>query len=155
MRFCQSGVWVSNTACSQFYGDLNAYEGNPGTSTCLNGVMANAPTADWYFVEVKRHVNAGNYYQVQTAHAMTGGNVGTIYERVQESGSPGIGWGAWVKQGGASGGGGTWQTSTYTGACWVVNTRTGGCSCPAGYNTKWIGVITGCTTTYCNTYICE
>ena len=73
--------------------------------------MTNAPSADWYFVEVKRHINPGNFYEVQTAHAMTGANTGTIYERVQQSGSAGIGWGAWVK----SGGGGKQLTSSISG----------------------------------------
>jgi hypothetical protein len=99
---CQSGVWISNTACPYVGSpNLDWYEGSPGTSSCINGYgMPGAPTGDWYFVEIKRHYNPGNYYEVQTAHAMTG-PVGTIYERVQQSGAAGSGWGTWTKQGGS------------------------------------------------------
>lgn len=95
---CQNNVWVSNTACPQFSGDLNLLEGNPGTQMCVNGKsMANAPTGDWYFVNVQRHANGANYYAVQTAAPMTGANVGSKYIRVQQSGTAGNGWGAWNK----------------------------------------------------------
>ena len=59
--------------------------------------MANAPTADWFFVNIQRHVNGANYYAVQTAAPMTGASVGTKYIRVQQSGAAGTGWGAWSK----------------------------------------------------------
>lgn len=93
---CQSNVWTSNTACPQYLGDLNILEGLPGTKSCVNGAgMGNAPTADWYFVDTYRHVNGSNYYAVQTAHAMTGANVGVPFTRVQQSGAAGAGWGVW------------------------------------------------------------
>lgn len=63
--------------------------------------------------------------------------------------------GKWASQGGAGGSTGSFQLSAYTGACWVVNSKTGGCSCPAGSTAKDIGVITGCSTVYCRTYLCE
>lgn len=98
--------------------------------------MTNAPTADWYFVEVKRHINSGNFYEVQTAHAMTGANVGIIYERVQQSASAGTGWGAWVAQGAVTPGT-LCGTALYT--QWgglVSTTKCNGVtppSCPVGY----------------------
>ncbi len=95
---CQNNVWVSNTACPLFSGDLNYLEGNPGTQMCVNGSgMANAPTGDWFFVNIQRHVNGANFYAVQTAAPMTGSNVGSKYIRVQQSGAAGTGWGAWSK----------------------------------------------------------
>jgi hypothetical protein len=95
---CQNNVWISNTACPAYYGDLNVLEGNPGTQFCVNGAgMANAPTGDWFFVNIQRHVNGANYYAVQTAAPMTGSSVGSKYIRVQQSGAAGTGWGAWNK----------------------------------------------------------
>jgi len=95
---CQNNVWVSNTACPLFSGDLNYLEGNPGTQMCVNGSgMANAPTGDWFFVNIQRHVNGANFYAVQTAAPMTGSNVGSKYIRVQQSGAAGTGWGEWSK----------------------------------------------------------
>lgn len=100
---CQSNVWTSNIACPQYSGDLNVLEGLAGTKSCVNGAgMGNAPSADWYFVDTYRHVNSGNFYAVQIANAMTGGNVGKPYTRVQQSSSSGTGWGSW-------------QTATVTG----------------------------------------
>ena len=95
---CQNNVWVSNTACPQFSGDLNYLEGNPGTQMCVNGAgMGNAPTGDWFFVNIQRHVNSAVFYVVQTAAPMTGANVGSKYIRVQQSGASGTGWGPWSK----------------------------------------------------------
>lgn len=93
---CQNGVWENNYACRGFSGDLNWLEGQAGTTSCYNGAgLGNAPTADWYFVEVMRHINGGNFYVSQRATIMTGGAAGTMYVRAQQSGSAGSGWSAW------------------------------------------------------------
>lgn len=112
--------------------------------------MPGAPTGDWYFVEIKRHYNPGNYYEVQTAHAMTG-PVGTIYERGQQSGSAGSGWGTWTKQGASIVHGGAYYYRYTDGACMGGNPVTGNCSCPSGtspYTTitavgTYMGALTG------------
>ena len=77
---------------------MNYLEGQPGSSTCINGVgLGNAPDGNWYFVEVMRHYNAGNYYATQRATGMTGGVANLVYQRSQQSGSVGSGWSAWVR----------------------------------------------------------
>lgn len=129
---CQSGVWVSNHSCSWYGGDLNTLEGEAGTTSCYNGVgMGNAPDGNWYFVEVLRHLNAGNWYVIQRATGMTGAVANKVYQRSQQSGSPNVNWGAWEQQGGGARFGGTFMYLG-NGACADANPQTGACSCPSG-----------------------
>lgn len=92
---------ITETSCSGWGGDLNTLEGTAGTTACYNGVgLGNAPTGDWYFIYVTRHVNSANYYAVQRAVGMTGGVAGIEYIRSQQSGSANVGWSAWAQVGG-------------------------------------------------------
>lgn len=100
---CQSGVWTRQSVCPSWAGDLNWLEGSPGTTSCINGSgLGNAPTSDWFFVEVIRHVNAANYYETQRATGMTGAAAGITWVRSQQSASAGGGWSGWTQLGGAN-----------------------------------------------------
>lgn len=78
--------------------DLNWLTPPAGASSCYNGYgFANAPTGDWFFIEVNRHVNSGNFYQSQRAIGMTGGAAGQTWTRSQQAWSAGGGWSPWVK----------------------------------------------------------
>lgn len=96
---CQGGVWKSpgDGKCVWTSADLNALQ-NDGR--CFNGSSnPNSPAgADWFFLEVYRHVNPNNYYVAQRVVGMTGGAVGRVWQRNQQSGSQAGGWSAWVQQ---------------------------------------------------------
>jgi len=101
---CQNGVWiVANDNCPYWGGDLNYLEGTPAKTTCINGgpltngpsSLINAPSGDWYFVEVFRHVNPANYFVIQRATGMTDPATNIVYQRAQHSDTPGTGWSDW------------------------------------------------------------
>jgi type II secretory pathway pseudopilin PulG len=78
--------------------DLNSFELD---ARCINGYNnPNSPAGgDWFFLEVYRHVNFGNYYAAQRVTGMTGNSAGIVWTRSQQSGTAGTGWSAWVKYG--------------------------------------------------------
>lgn len=115
---------VTEISCPGWGGDLNTLQGNAGTTACYNGAgLGNAPTGDWYFVYVTRHVNSSNFYTSQRAVGMTGSVAGTEYIRSQQSGSANVGWSVWAQVGGSSGT--KWYVRhdmyTYT-SPWIANT---------------------------------
>ncbi|SFF32377.1 pyocin knob domain-containing protein [Paracidovorax wautersii] len=92
------GPWRKSVGCVYASGsDLNGIQDDG----CYNGDrLGNAPTSEWLFVEVMRHVNLGVYYTIQRATKMTGGDAGTVWIRSQQSNWANQGWGEWKKQGG-------------------------------------------------------
>lgn len=93
---CQGGVWKSpgDGKCVETYADLNVLQAD---GRCFNGAgNPNSPAGgDWFFLEVFRHVNQGNYYVAQRVIGMTGGNAGKVWQRNQQSGTQAGGWSAW------------------------------------------------------------
>ena len=106
---CQSGAWKvqGDGKCVLNYTDLNFLQDD---GRCYNGVgNANSPAgADWFFVEVYRHVNPANFFTAQRAYGMTGSSVGKSWLRNQQSAVSGGGWGPWYL---------TSSTGTSGGAC--------------------------------------
>ena len=49
-------------------------------------ILDNAPTEDWFFVEIIRHVNTANFYVMQRATGMTGDASGRVWTRNQRNG---------------------------------------------------------------------
>lgn len=94
---CQSGAWKvqGDGKCVLNYTDLNLLQDD---GRCYNGQgNPNTPAgADWFFVEVYRHVNSLNFYTVQRAYGMTGSSVGKSWARNQQSTVSGGGWGPWA-----------------------------------------------------------
>lgn len=91
---CFGGVWQSSDTCRGIAAgtDLNGLTIPAGTQSCVNGHgLGNAPTADWFFVEIIRHTNPGNFYVMQRATGMTGAAAGRVWTRNQQSGA----WSAW------------------------------------------------------------
>jgi len=93
---CQGGVWKSpgDGKCVETYADLNVLQAD---GRCFNGAgNPNSPAGgDWFFLEVFRHVNQGNYYVAQRVIGMTGGNAGKVWQRNQQSGTQAGGWSGW------------------------------------------------------------
>jgi type II secretory pathway pseudopilin PulG len=92
-------VWTlsGDGKCVFTAADLNTMQTD---GRCFNGSgNANSPAgADWFFLEVYRHVNQSNYYTAQRVVGMTGAAVGRVWQRNQQSASSGAGWGAWIQQ---------------------------------------------------------
>lgn len=89
---CQSSQWRKQEHCRSLAGDLNTVQ----DAGCYNGFgFTNAPSGDWFFIEVMRHYNTLNYYTIQRATGMTGGVANITWTRSQQSGAPGVGWSAW------------------------------------------------------------
>lgn len=93
---CQGGVWKSpgDGKCVSTAADLNSLQDD---GRCFNGQgNPNSPAGgDWFFLEVFRHVNPNNYYVSQRVISMTGGAVGKVWLRNQQSGTQAGGWSAW------------------------------------------------------------
>src|SRR5690606_867704 len=124
---CQSGVWRKQDFCTPFSGNLNTLE----TSGCYNGAnLGNAPSGDWFFIEVMRHYSTGNYYTVQRATGMTGGAASKVWVRSQQSASHGVGWGPWESNTPTPGPifGGTYMDYMVGPGCFRPNPYTGNCS---------------------------
>lgn len=96
---CQGGVWKSpgDGKCVATASDLNVLQTD---GRCYNGAnLPNSPAgAEWVFVEVYRHINPANFYTAQRVVGMTGVAAGRVWQRNQQSGASGAGWGAWVQQ---------------------------------------------------------
>jgi len=91
---CFGVVWQSSDTCRGINAgtDLNGLTIPAGTQSCVNGHgLGNAPTADWFFVEIIRHVNTLNHYATQRATGMTGAASGRVWTRSQHGGA----WTAW------------------------------------------------------------
>lgn len=95
---CQSGTWqnLSGSGCVANSNDLNTIEDD---GRCYNYYgNANSPAGgDWFFLEVFRHVNHGNYYVSQRVTGMTGASVGKVWTRNQQSNTYGVNWSAWTQ----------------------------------------------------------
>ncbi|WP_103737936.1 shufflon system plasmid conjugative transfer pilus tip adhesin PilV [Diaphorobacter sp. LR2014-1] len=93
---CQGGVWKSpgDGKCVSTDADLNSLQTD---GRCYNSAgNPNSPAGgDWFFLEVFRHVNQGNYYVSQRVIGMTGWAVGKVWLRNQQSGTQAGGWSAW------------------------------------------------------------
>lgn len=86
---CFGGVWQSSDTCRGIAAgtDLNGLTIPAGTQSCVNGhELGNAPTPDWFFVEIIRHVNTANFYVMQRATGMTGAASGRVWTRNQRNG---------------------------------------------------------------------
>lgn len=97
MLSCQSNVWQvqGDGKCVATASDLNLLQED---GRCYNSAgNPNSPAgADWFFVEVYRHINPTNFYTVQRAFGMTGASAGKAWMRNQQSGTSGTGWSPWV-----------------------------------------------------------
>lgn len=95
---CQSSVWTApgDGKCVSTALDLNFLQTD---GRCYNAAgNANSPAGgEWFFLEVYRHINPGNYYVAQRVIGMTGAAVGKVWIRNQQSGTQTGGWSAWVQ----------------------------------------------------------
>jgi len=93
---CQSSVWTApgDGKCVSTALDLNFLQTD---GRCYNAAgNANSPAGgEWFFLEVYRHINPGNYYVAQRVIGMTGAAVGKVWIRNQQSGTQTGGWSAW------------------------------------------------------------
>lgn len=93
---CQGGVWKSpgDGKCVGTAADLNSLQTD---GRCYNSAgNPNSPAGgEWFFLEVFRHVNPSNYYVSQRVIGMTGGAVGKVWLRNQQSATQAGGWSAW------------------------------------------------------------
>lgn len=93
---CQGGVWKSpgDGKCVSTDADLNSLQTD---GRCYNSAgNPNSPAGgEWFFLEVFRHVNPSNYYVSQRVIGMTGGAVGKVWLRNQQSATQAGGWSAW------------------------------------------------------------
>lgn len=96
---CQAGLWKAQ-GDGKCVGTTSNLDFIQDDGRCYNAVgNANSPAGgDWFFLEVYRHINTGNYYTVQRVMGMTGAAAGKVWHRNQQSGVSGTGWSAWVQQ---------------------------------------------------------
>lgn len=96
---CQAGLWTpsGDGKCIYSTADLNSMQDD---GRCFNSAgSANSPAgAEWIFLEVYRHPDKNTFYTAQRVVGMTGAAAGRVWQRNQQSGASGTGWGAWIQQ---------------------------------------------------------
>lgn len=95
---CENSVYrvQGNGSCKADDRDLNLIQED---GRCYNSAgNPNSPAGgDWFFLEVSRHMNVTNFYTSQRVTGMTGGSVGKVWQRNQQSATSGQGWSGWVQ----------------------------------------------------------